>query len=275
MKRIFTIIAILFYSTIAFSQSFRASILNPNVYRTKVDLKVKRIMDKNFETIYDDDYIIKVDELGHLDYKIIKEDENGYVIIRILPKTKLIEEPSKDDKTKTVKVIKHFDGTLLKADKDNAYNYYFAVKKDDFKPMSKTLLSEKIVGIPLVQPLKLRPSKGSEGWILNGEFTVSYNFGLRLKLDKKPFSQNFISIVPFGFGIGSAKYFTENDDGTLTDKKDSYAVTYYQGGLVFTLNKVNLGIFTGFDAMIDRQNDWFYQGEQWFSFGLGYKFKTD
>jgi hypothetical protein len=60
-----------------------------------------------------------------------------------------------------------------------------------------------------------------------------------------------------------------------TDKKDSYAITYYQAGIVLTLQKVNLGIFTGFDAMIDKQNNWFYQGEQWFSIGLGYKFKTE
>ena len=78
-----------------------------------------------------------------------------------------------------------------------------------------------------------------------------------------------------GFGVGATKYFKENTDGTLTEKKDAFAVTYYQGGLLLTIQKVNFGVFTGFDAMIDKQNDWFYQGRQWISFGLGYKFKTD
>ena len=275
MKNIITIATIFLFATNINGQSLKASALNPNVYRTKVDLTVTRIIDKDFKTVYEDEYIIKVDELGHIDYKIVKEDDNGYVIIRILPKTTMSTEISKKDKTKTVKVIRHTKDKLLKSDKNNAYNYYFAIKKDKFKPMAKTLLSEKIVGIPLVQPLKLRPSKGSEGWNLGGEFTVNYNFGLRLKLDKNPFSQNFISLVPYGFGVGSAKYFSENSDGTLTDKKDSYAITYYQAGIVLTLQKVNLGIFTGFDAMIDKQNNWFYQGEQWFSIGLGYKFKTE
>ncbi|WP_294820103.1 hypothetical protein, partial [uncultured Flavobacterium sp.] len=96
-----------------------------------------------------------------------------------------------------------------------------------------------------------------------------------LKLNSKSFAQNYISIVPFGFGLGAAKYFTENGDGTLSEKKDSYAVTYYQGGILFTIQKINFGVFTGFDGMIDKQNDWFYQGKQWFSFGLGYKFKND
>jgi hypothetical protein len=248
---------------------------NPNVYRTKTDLKATRLIDKNLNTIYNDTLIIKVSDLGHLDYKIINEDDNGFVIIRILPKVKLLTEVSSTDSTKTVNVVRHTNDDQLKSDSTNAYNYYFAIKKDAFKPLSKTLLSTKIIGVPLIQPIKLRPSKGTEGWNLGGEFTVSYNFGVRLKLGSNPFSQNYISFVPLGFGVGAAKYFKENTDGTLTEKKDAFAVTYYQGGILLTIQKINFGIFTGFDAMIDKQNDWFYQGRQWFSFGLGYKFKTD
>jgi len=216
-----------------------------------------------------------VSDLNHLDYKIISEDENGYVIIRVLPKAKLLTEPSPEDPSKMLRVVRHTNNVQLKKETNNAYNYYFSVKKDGFKPLSKTLLSFKIVGVPLVQPIKLRPGKGSEGWNLGGEFTVSYNFGIRLKLGDNPFKQNFISLVPFGFGVGAAKYFIGNVDGTITEKSDSYAVTYYQGGILFTIQKVNFGVFTGFDAMLDKQNDWFYQGRQWFSFGLGYKFKND
>jgi len=246
--------------------SAKAMFLNSNVYRTRVDLTAVRLINKNLTTISYDNYIISVSELGHLDYKIINEDENGYVIIRVLPKVKLDTD---------TKIVSYTEEEQFKSDVDNAYNYYFAVKKDDFKPLSKTLLSTKFVGIPLVHPIKLRPSKGIEGWNLNGEFTLSYNFGFRFKISKNPFAQNFISIIPYGFGVGEAKYFKENLDGTLTDKKDSFAVTYYQSGILVTLQKVNFGVFTGFDAMIDKQNDWFYQGKPWISFGLGYKFKMD
>jgi hypothetical protein len=275
MKARITFLILTFFSLNSYAQSFKAMFLNPNVYRTKVDLTAIRLINKDLDTTYNDAFIVKVSDLGHLDYKIVNEDDNGYIIVRILPKVKLMTERSPDDASKTVNVVRHTDDKQFKTDIDNAYNYYFAIKKDAFKPLGKTLLSTKIIGVALVQPIKLRPNKGSEGWNLGGEFTVSYNFGLRLKLGRNPFSQNYLSIVPYGFGVGAAKYFKENADGTLTEKKDAFAVTYYQGGLLLTIQKINFGVFTGFDAMIDKQNDWFYQGTPWFSFGLGYKFKND
>ncbi|MCF6404818.1 hypothetical protein L3C95_18105 [Chitinophaga filiformis] len=275
MKRLILTFMITFFTLHVIGQTFRAVVLNPNVYRTRVDITAERLIHKDLSGIYNDSVVIKVSDLKHLDYKIINDDENGYVIIRVLPKVKILTERSADDTSKMIRVVRHANEDQLKSDTNNAYNYYFAVKKDGFKPLAKTLLSFKIVGVPLVQPIKLRPGKGTEGWTLGGEFTVSYNFGIRLKLGDNPFKQNFVSIVPFGFGIGTAKYFRENGDGTLTEKSDSYAVTYYQGGILLTMQKVNFGVFTGFDAMLDKQNDWFYQGRQWFSFGLGYKFKND
>lgn len=249
--------------------------LNPNVYRTQIDLTATRILSKDFKTVYNDEYIIKASSNKELDYKIINEDEGGYVIVRILPKVKLLKEPDPSDGVKMINVVRYTEEDQSVNDIDNGYNYFFGIKKDAFKPLGKTLLSTKIIGVPLIQPVKLRPSKGAEGWSLGGEFTVSYNFGVRRKLGQNPFGQNFISIIPYGFGVGAAKYFKENIDGTLTEKKDAFAVTYYQGGILFTIQKVNFGVFAGFDAMIDKQNDWYHQGKPWLSFGLGYKFKTD
>lgn len=83
-----------------------------------------------------------------------------------------------------------------------------------------------------------------------------------------------ISQTKFYF-LGAAKYFKENEDGTYSDTKDAFAITCWQGSILFTLQKVNVGFFTGFDAMIDDKNDWFYQGKLWYSFGLGFKLKND
>lgn len=274
MRTIYILITFtLILSIDSFGQSFKAVFLNPNVYRTQVDLKVIRVTDTKLLTVYNDTIIIKASSTRPLDYKIVNDDENGYTIIRVLPKVTLLEE---DSPKGTINVVRFIDSDqLIKKESLNAYNYYFAIKNDAFKPLTRTLLSTKIVGIPLVQPFKLRQDKGPEGWNLGGEFTVSYNFGLRLRLGSNPFSQNFISFVPYGFGIGAAKYFTKKSDGSLSDKEDAFAVTYYQGGILLTLQKINFGIFTGFDAMIDKKKDWFYQSEPWFSFGLGYKFKND
>lgn len=272
--KLLTFLFLFLISTISVAQSFRAVFLNPNVYRTRIDLTANRLIDDEWKTVYNDTYVIKVSDLGYLDYKVIKEDENGYTIIKILPKVKLTTETLPGSK-KMINVVRHTEEKQLKSDNDNAYNYYFSIKKDGFKPLSKTLLSNKIVGIPLVHPFKLRPKKGIEGWNLEGEFTLSYNFGYRVKLGTNHFNQNFISFVPYGLGVGSSKYFIENSDGTLSEKKDAYAITYYQGGILLTLQKINFGVFVGVDGMIDKRNNWFYQGKPWFSFGLGYKFKED
>jgi hypothetical protein len=263
-----------------FAQSFRAKFLNPNVYRTRTDFQMIRIANKDYSQLYSDTFSLTLGGRRFLDYKIVRSDDAGHTIIRILPKICLSSRQVIDSatgKSKTEYLVTPVDNGVVQYvnDSANAYNYYFAVKSDKFPILSKTLMSEKIVGLPLVQPLKLRPSKGTVGWDLSGEFTVSYNFGWRMKLGDDPYKQNFLTLVGLGFGVGSAKYFTEDKDGMLTEKKDGWAITYYQAGVLLTIEKVNFGLFTGFDAMIDKQNDWFYQGRQWYSFGIGYKFKTD
>jgi hypothetical protein len=274
-----TSICIFFTITFCIAQTFRAVFLNPNVYRSRVDLKAIRLSDKKVSTIINDTVIIKASRSGTagnpgIDYKVINEDEGGYVIIQVLPIVDLQQDPGApafDPTRKTLTVSANGKGAGF----IDGSGYYYAIKKDAFKPLSKINLSTKIIGVPLIHPLKLRPDKGVVGWDLNGEFTVTYSFGLRLKLGKNPLKQFYVTPIPFGFGVGAAKYFKENTDGTLTDKQDSYAVTFGQMGVLFTYEKINFGVFTGRDAMIDKQKDWFYQGKRWFSFGLGYKFKND
>ncbi len=275
MKAKLTFLTFLVVSFCSYGQSFRAMFLNPNVYRTKIDLQAIRLCDNDLNIIYNDTFTIKVSVFEHLDYKIINEDQNGFIVIRILPSVKIVNETSPTDPTKNINVVRYSNKVLSNTDPNNAYNYYFAIKKDGLNPLGKTLLSTKIIGVPLIQPFKLRPSKGDEGWNLSSAFTISYNFGIRLKLGSNPFSKNYLSIVPYGFGLGAEKYFNVGIDGKPSEKVDAFALTYYQGGLVLTNQNINLGIFTGFDAMLDKQNDWFYQGKQWFSLGIGYKFNKD
>jgi hypothetical protein len=131
------------------------------------------------------------------------------------------------------------------------------------------------VGTPLIYPFKLRLQDRGDGATIHTEFTVGYTFGIRLKLGKRPYKSNFFTIIPYGFGLGSTKYFYANSDSTYSEKTDAVSVTYYTGGVMWTVNKINFGLFAGRDAMIDEQNNWAYQGSWWFSFGLGFKFKND
>lgn len=104
--------------------TFRASSLNPNVHRTRVDFKAVRVaqvrrrktsadgtsthIQHGFWATPKDTFLIQVDttptppsgsrpggvlqegvEASYLDYQIVSEDENGLVIIRILPRVEI------------------------------------------------------------------------------------------------------------------------------------------------------------------------------------------
>lgn len=269
-KLLFIIFLVCTCKSFAQKPTWKAIFLNPNVYRTMVDLEVIRISDKFGQPLdKTDTFKIKARKGLGLDYKLISEDENGYVVIRVLPKT-ILRHPN--DTTNTIEFT---NDSLDINDSLNAYNYMFVVKEDDFLPLSKTLLTTKIVGTPLVHPFKLRPSASNSGAKITTDFTVGYSFGLRLKMGKNPLKKNYFSVIPFGFGIGEAQYLYKKDDGTLSEEKDAAAITYYSLGIMFTLNKINVGLFNGYDAMLDKQNNWIYQGKPWFSFGFGYKFSED
>lgn len=253
-------------------QSFRAMFLNPNVYRTYVDLKVKRIMNIQSKEVYSDSYTLVVSRhtpegvnqqdknMNVLDYKILSEDDNGNVIIRILPCVK-------------------FNGGNIEYDDDctpgdDPSDYYFAIPKSSLLPLSKVLLSNKIVGNALVMPVKFRPSKEETGFSMTGEFTAGYAFGFRRKISKGPYGQTFLNFIPVMVGISAGKYFVRNSDATYSAKTDSWALSYSMG-LMMTINRVNIGGFYGWDYMVGSQRNWFYQGEGWYSLGLGYKLKAD
>ncbi len=264
MKKAFTIM-LLCCSTATFSQVrsyLRAVFLNSNVYKTKVDLKLTQFSKTDGELLTTQKEITLKPETGKsVRYKIVGTD-GDYTIIKLLPRVKINADNSVtvDDPTD---------------DNDNASNFAYYIKTKDFGLNQKVILSEKIVGTPLVFPYKLRLQDKGDGATITTDFTVGYTFGLRLKTSKIPYKQNFFTIIPYGFGLGSTKYFYQKNDGTYSEKKDGVAITYYTGGLLWTISKVNIGLFAGKDAMIDRQNNWAYQGKWWFSFGLGYKFKTD
>ncbi|WP_223654105.1 hypothetical protein [Hymenobacter psoromatis] len=259
------ILVLLLVSNLAYSQTIpylRAIFLNPNVYYTKVDLKLTQFSDDDGKLLdVPKEVVLKPTSGLTIRYKIAGID-GDYTIIELLPIVKInsdntitAEDPSNED--------------------DNAANYVYYIKSKDFGLNQKIILSEKIVGTPLIFPYKLRLQDKGDGASITTDFTVGYTFGLRLKTSSIPYKQNFFTIIPYGFGLGSTKYFYQKSDGTYSDKKDGVAITYYTGGLLWTINKVNVGLFAGRDAMIDKQNNWAYQGKWWLSFGLGYKFKTD
>lgn len=264
MKKLFVLFSLI--PTVALSKGcpyLRAILLNPNVYRTKVDLKLTQFAETDGKLLAAPTEITLKPATGQsIRYKIVGSD-GDYTIIRLLPRMKLAAGNSalvSEDKPE---------------EKDDATRYVYCIKTKDFGLNQKILMSEKIVGTPLVFPFKLRLQDKGDGAVISTDFTIGYTFGLRLKTSKIPYKANFFTIIPYGFGLGSTKYFYQKSDGTYSDKKDGVAVTYYTGGFLWTISKVNFGVFAGVDAMLDKQNNWAYQGKWWYSFGLGYKFKAD
>jgi hypothetical protein len=259
------LLVLLLTSTLSHAQIgsyLRAICFNPNVYYTIADLRLIRFADDEGNLLPTrKKFTLKPQSDLTLRYKIVGID-GDYSIIELLPRVRISSDTTiiVDDPTNQT---------------DNAANYTYCIKTKDFGLYQKVILSEKIVGTPLVFPYKLRLQDKGDGATLTTDFTVGYTFGLRIKTSQLPYKQNFFTIIPYGFGLGTTKYYYQKSDGTYSDKKDGVAITYYTGGLLWTINKVNVGVFAGRDAMIDKQKDWAYQGTWWLSFGLGYKFKTD
>lgn len=243
------------------SSYLRAVMLNSNVYTTKIEMPVTLFASKDGDLLTQKNVVIKPVSGRSFRYKIIGTD-GDFTIIKLLPNVKI-----NNDNSITV-------GDPA-TDTENGSEFLYFKKTSEFGLSQKNLLSEKIVGTPLIYPYKLRLQDKGEGASITTDFTVGYTFGLRLKMGSFPSKQNFFTIIPYGFGLGNTKYFYQQSDGTLTEKKDAVAVTYYTGGILFTINKVNIGFFAGQDAMIDKQKNWAYQGNWWYSIGLGYKFKVD
>lgn len=268
-------ILLLAFALLSFNLSaqgtFWRRLTHQNIYRSRVDFEVEKLSDKNYKLPKKEKFLVEnprgTNGYYYIDYKIVSEDDNG-AYIKILPT--FIETENVDNNTQ-FRCIEHTIDTVLVKDRNNAYQNYYFFKKEDFNPLTKILVQEKLVGIPLVHPFKLRSNAANKGPVLNTEFTVSYNFGFRLKLNHNPFKQNFVNFIFYGFGVGESKYL----NAEMAEEKDAAAVTYYQGGVLFTLQKVNIGAFVGYDAMIGKRNDWIYQSKPWFSLGFGYKFKED
>lgn len=218
MKKIIVIV-FLFFTVSSFSQTgsyLRAIIFNSNVYKTKVDLKLTQFSNIDGKLITTKEFTLIPKAEQSIRYKIVGTDGN-YTIIRLLPNLKI-----NSDNSITV-------GKPTNAE-DDASKFTYFVETKNFGVNQKIMLSEKIVGTPLLFPYKLRLQDKGEGAIISTEFTVGYTFGLRLKTSKIPYKQNFFTVIPYGFGLCATKYYYQKADGTLSDKKDAVAITYYTGG---------------------------------------------
>ncbi len=183
----------------------------------------------------------------------------------------------------------------------NLWNFVYKVKsgipnsskfKDDSKTLYYTLKDGQTVKLnfweinatALTVPFKYRPKSNSSEDI-KGVFSTSFNAGLfggishgrtKFHYRKKVGNQSFTEKISLGMFLGAAsETLTEkntNDGSGLTDSESqTIGLASIGTGLVFSRNKLSLGLFMGWDLGIGSLSDsWDYNGRLWLGVGLGY-----
>lgn len=226
---------------------------NQNVYKTKDRLQVTRVYDLEAQRVADKEtFVIIPVAIPFIRYRVVKT-EGDATYIRILPRLK-------------------FDGkNILKADEtnpgdDDPNGYIFKISDSDMTSGKKYLAAEKLIGMPLTMPFKLR--KDADGKQIQFSPSLAYSFGYRIRLNNNPYRDHYANLVPIGISLNADKYKSEATPAEV----DSFSMTYWLAGLSFEIKGLNIGFFTGRDRMFGDRKDWIYQKQRWYSLGLGYKF---
>jgi hypothetical protein len=246
----------------------RSLFLNQNVYKTKADLEVERIYQRDTGEPLDDNntYTILLGTRDFIRYRVVKE-EDDYYYIRVLPRMEY-SVPVITNSGMSV-AIQATDNTPTPT-ANNPTNYYYRVTKEDLLPHHHYLASQKLMGMPITLPVKFRKENGN----LRGEFDLSlgYAFGYRIRVNNNPYNDSYINLIPYGFSFNADEYKAEGSD---EDAVDSFSLTYWASGIAYEYRKFNIGVFIGRDRMFNDRKDWIYQNETWYSIGLGFKFGDD
>ena len=139
---------------------------------------------------------------------------------------------------------------------------YFRIPKSSLDQYAEELVAkwtETIGAITL--PFKYRPQGGT----IKKDLAISGMGGLKRNYYNGKFSLNILG----GIGLSSVNLDSLNTRGNVLESQDRSAVTF-STGLVFQWNKLQIGIFTGWDWLTTPNNDkWSYHGKNWLSLGIG------
>jgi len=238
-------------------------LFNQNVYKTKTEIKLKRVYDLKTRKAMDENisYVIKLDNVNMVRYRIMKDGDKPY--LKLLPAVKFVfNSPSQVD--------------IEVADADDPYfqsnpnpTTFIFQATEDLEPNQKFLATEKISGLPITMPIKFRRLNGKTQ--MKAGFNVGYAFGWKVRMNANPYRENYLNFIPFAFGIGVDEHIARKDDGTFTEGEESFVLNYWTLGVTYQFSKMNVGVFTGWDRMFNDRTNWVYQKKSWLSLGLGYK----
>lgn len=120
----------------------------------------------------------------------------------------------------------------------------------------------------LVLPVKLRPQNG----VVTKDISLGSVGGIRWQPRRR---LDFYIAATVGLAITSITVDSASTNGKFKSKTESAGMTV-PIGIMVQWEKVQWGIFTGWDMLFDtNKNDWKYQGKQWFSMGVGIGLYTE
>jgi hypothetical protein len=221
------------------------------VYRTDAKLKVKNV---------DDDTEYTVD--GGLVYRVLGE-EDGNIYVKIMSGIKETSNLIEID----------YDGN----DTDIS-NQLFKVATSELKDYNK-VWQQGLSWSTLTLPIKYRPETELNGTKYERAFTTDISigpfFGYKFKTGK--FYDQYMKIGAFAGPslISFPTTVTPNNGSTEQNNvtNDNLIGFSFGWGIVYQFNKLQIGIINGKDYLGgERSKEWQYDGKNWFSFAIGYKF---
>jgi hypothetical protein len=242
---------------------------NSNVYITNDVLEVKKVYNKTTSQNSNDPTVYKIDPnpspgaVSIIRYALINEDED---IIEILPLMKFVTTASDHF------VRKRSKGEALPTGTDDPCNYYYKIVDDKTTPAKKFLQSQRLTGIPVTIPFKVRfnPYDGDDNAIFDAN--LAYGFGYKIRTNNNPYKDRFMRIL-LALGAGSQKYMPKDSVGSKTyEAGNKLALTTSVGATYEFADVFNIGAFVGLDFMFGANKNWYYQGKPWIGLGIGFKF---
>lgn len=227
--------------------------LSSPVYRTDAKLKVKNV---------DDDVEYTID--GGLVYRVLGE-EDGKLYLKVMSgikeSSKLIEIDFADND-------------------DGISNQLFSVATSDLKDYNK-VWQQGLSWSTLILPIKYRPDTELNGTKYERAFTTDISigpfFGYKFKTGK--FYDQYVKIGAFaGPSLISFPTTVTPNNGSIEQSNvtnDNLIGFSFGWGIVYQFNKLQIGIVNGKDYLGgERSKEWQYDGKNWFSFAIGYKFSN-
>lgn len=107
------------------------------------------------------------------------------------------------------------------------------------------------------------------------DINVGANLSCKYRLDRK--SENGLAIQPL-IGIGITKINLDESNSKITSPGTASAFSINSGIIINITEKVNFGVFYGFDYLADKDNskyDWIHNGNGWLGLGLNITFSEE